>query len=299
LFPTTPRISVTIPAYNAAWCIRRAVDSVLAQTYRDFELIVINDGSTDATLDSLAGYGDQVRAISKPNGGLSSARNAGISAARGEFVAFLDADDWWLPEKLARQVALLDAQPNIGFCSTTTCVRGENGEDMGSWECPRIESSALETIFRANAAVAGSGSAVMVRKSILDKVGGFDEQLRSLEDIDMWMRLAAVSGYACIPETLACILKRSASMSGNLEVMRRSALAVMKKNRQFLAPGQQGAFWRQAYAEVLTDYAKWRYRSGHRVRAMTDLLYALALAPRGCGRLSLGLLLAMARQQKI
>ena len=88
-----PTVSVVIPAYNAAWCVRKAIDSVLAQDYRDFEVIVVNDGSTDDTADVLASYANTIRVIDQPNGGMSNARNAGIRAACGEFIAFLDSDD--------------------------------------------------------------------------------------------------------------------------------------------------------------------------------------------------------------
>lgn len=296
---TQPQVSVIIPAYNAAWCIRHAIDSVLAQSFRDFELIVVNDGSTDGTLDALRDYGDSVRIVSKPNGGLSSARNAGIAAARGEYVAFLDADDGWLPEKLMRQVALLDAHPETGFCSCATSVRTPTGEELPAWECPVIEHGILETIFRTNGAVAGSGSAVMARRALFAQVGGFDETLRSLEDIDMWMRLGAVCGYACIPERLAYILKHPESMSRNLDVMRASALTVMCKNRSLLPPAQRGSIWRAAYAATLADYAKWAYRSGRRGQALRDVMQGLALSPFRTGRLMLGLLRDMVLRRSL
>ncbi len=287
---TQTRVSVIIPAYNAAWCVRRAIDSVLAQSFRDFELIVVDDGSTDDTSEILRSYGTLIRIVSKPNGGLSSARNAGIAAAHGEYVAFLDADDGWLPEKLSRQVALLDAYPEIGFCSCATMVHTPAGETLSIWECPAVEGGVLETIFRTNGAVAGSGSAVMARCTLFAQVGGFDETLRSLEDIDMWMRLGAVSGYACIPEKLVFILKHPESMSRNLAVMRASALTVMQKNRSLLPPARRGSFWRAAYASTLADYAKWGYRTGQRNQALRDVLWGLALSPLRTGRLMLGLL---------
>jgi len=294
-----PRVSVIIPAYDAAWCVRRAVDSVIAQDYRDFELIVVDDGSRDNTVAILATYGATLQVVSKANGGLSSARNAGIAAARGEYLAFLDADDWWLPAKLARQVALLDDQPGLLFCACTTSVRTPDGQSLPDWRCGEGGGCALEDIFAVNAFVAGSGSAVMARRSGFARAGGFDEALRSLEDIDMWMRLAALGDYACLNEPLAVIEKRANSMSGNLDVMRAAAIQVMRKNRDLLPVARRGGFWRAAYAGMLTDYAKWAYRKGRSVQALGDLVHALALAPLQRGRLALSLLLALLTRQKI
>jgi glycosyltransferase involved in cell wall biosynthesis len=285
-----PVVSVIIPAYNAAWCIRRALDSVLAQTFTDFELIVVNDGSRDETLAVIAEYGDAVRVVDKANGGLSSARNAGVRAARGNYVAFLDADDWWLPEKLQRQVALMQSDASLGFCSTAARVEDPDGKELNIWACPRWSGPLLEHLFRENAAVAGSGSGVLVKRDVLMQVGDFDESLRSLEDIDMWMRLAAVASYGCIPEPLTVLLKHPDSMSRNLDVMREAAIRVMEKNRGLLPPRLQGAYWRSCMAGVYGDYAKWRYRAGRRIAALGDVLCLLGLAPVARGRLGLGLL---------
>lgn len=296
---SAPRVSVVIPAYNAAWCVRRALDSVLAQEYRDFEVIVVDDGSQDDTAAILATYGAALRVVRKPNGGLSSARNAGIAAAHGEYVAFLDADDWWLPGKLSRQVALMDSRRELLFCSTTSGVRTPEGRRLPDWRCGRGDRPALECIFAVNAHVAGSGSSVLAKREAFARAGGFDESLRSLEDIDMWMRLAALGGYACIDEPLAVIEKSADSMSGNLDVMRAAAIQVLRKNRALLPDGLRGAFWRGAFASMLSDYAKWAYRKGRTVQALGDLLHALSLAPLGRGRLSLSLLLAILTRQKI
>jgi glycosyltransferase involved in cell wall biosynthesis len=288
-----PLVSVVIPAYNAAWCVERAIDSVLAQGVRELELIVVDDGSTDGTAGALARYGDALRVIGKVNGGLSSARNAGIRAARGRYVAFLDADDRWLGNKLERQLALMEARRELAFCSTAARVEGPSGEALGEWRCRCGALPALEAIFATNAFVAGSGSAVLVRRDVLERVGGFDERLRSLEDIDMWMRLAAAGGYACIDEPLVVILKRPDSMSRNLDVMRGAAIAVMRKNRHLLPPGRRGAFWRHAYAGMLSDYAKWAWRARRRGQALRDVLAGLCLAPLSRGRLMASLLAAM------
>ena len=294
-----PRVSAIIPAYNAAWCIGRAIDSVLAQTYRNVELIVVDDGSQDDTAAILAGYGDLIRVITKPNGGLSSARNAGIQAAAGDYVAFLDADDWWHPDKLVRQVGLMERRPELVFCSTRTSVQTPDGAPLPDWCCARDNPSTLAAIFGTHALVAGSGSSVMARQAALKQAGGFDTSLRSLEDIDMWMRLATLGEYDCLDEPLTTIVKRADSMSGNLDVMRASAIAVMKKNRQLLPPALRNGYWRAAYAGMLADYAKWEYRRGRTWLAAAHLIQAMWLAPRQHGRLLAGLLFAILTRQTL
>jgi len=294
-----PAVSVVIPAYNAAEFVGRAIDSVLAQTLIDFEVIVVDDGSTDRTADVVAPYDARVRLLSKPNGGLSSARNAGIQAARGEYVAFLDADDWWMPEKLARQVSAMQARPDTVFCSTAARLVNPKGEMVGEWRCGSCHGSTLEAIFSINAHVAGSGSAVVARRQALLDTGGFDERLRSLEDIDMWMRLAAVGGYHCLDLPLAVILKQPQSMSRQLDTMRDAAIAVARKNRHLLPAHRQGAFWRCAYAGMLADYAKWEYREGRSGDALLHLAQVMLISPLRRGRLALGLLAAIALGQRI
>ncbi len=296
---SSSRISVIIPAYNAARCLRRAIDSVLQQDYRGFELIVVDDGSTDETALIADSYGRRLRLIRKSNGGLSSARNAGIKHAQGEYIAFLDADDWWLPSKLKLQAELMDNQPELVFCSTTTEVHSPEGGLIQLWRCGTVGTTALEEIFRVNAFVAGSGSAVMAKKTALLKAGGFDETLRSLEDIDMWMRLAAIGAYACIDTPLTAIEKHPDSMSGDLKVMRHSAIRVMKKNRSLLPPDKRSAFWRAAYAGMLSDYAKWSYRHGDSFRALADLLHGLVISPSHRGRQICGLILAILLRQTL
>lgn len=285
-----PVVSVVMPAYNVAWCVGRAVDSVLAQDYGACELIVVNDGSTDKTAEVLAAYGDAITVIHQGNRGMSAARNAGMRAARGEYVAFLDSDDWWLPGKLSRQVELLHSRPEIGFCSTAARVENPEGKLLNLWRCRHGRTDMLETLFAENAAIAGGCSAVMVRKSLLDRTGLFDESLRGFEDPDLWMRLAAVSGYACLDEVLAVILRREKSVSGNLDAMRAAAGKSMRKNRALLPSRLQGGFWRNCLAGVYTDYAKRAYRAGRHKLAYADTLHALILSPLGRGRLCLGLL---------
>lgn len=285
-----PTVSIVIPAYNAAWCIERAVDSVLAQTFRDFELIVVDDGSTDDTAEVLAVYRGALRVVTQPNGGMSSARNAGIRAATGRYIAFLDADDRWLPDKLALQVEVLEARPDLAFCAAIATLENPAGEKIGEWRGLGSATTGVSEVFANHAAVAGGASAVLARRHLVQELGGFDTDLAGAEDTDLWIRLAARGGFVCLDTPLVVVVRRPDSVSRNFGAMRRGALAMTRKNRILLPSGLRGAFWRRLYAGVLCDYAKWAYRDGRRRQAVRDLIGALCISPLGRGRLALGLL---------
>lgn len=291
---TNALISVIIPAHNAAAFIDKALQSVLAQSYPQFEVLVVNDGSTDNTADIINNYQDsRIRLINQINGGLSNARNTGIKEAQGDYLAFLDADDYWTSEKLEKQIALLKQNPDIGFCSSQSRIETPEGVFINNWHCPELSGSTLQSIFEHNAAITGSGSGVMVSTVLQKQAGFFDESLNSLEDIDMWMRYSAHSEYACLPETHTVITKRPDSMSRNLAIMRKSAIKVLRKNRKLLDKSAQKGFWHSCYASMLCDYAKWEARSGLKITAIGHLIQAFLYAPIRRGRLSLGLLLAI------
>lgn len=289
----SPEISVIVPAFNAAWCVGRALDSVLAQTRQPAQIVVVDDGSTDATAALLAGYGRRIEVIRQANAGMSAARNTGLRAARGELVAFLDADDWWRPRKLEVQVELLGRHPEIGFCSVAADLQGPGGEALGTWRCAGAEGDLVERLLAGEAVVAGGASSVMARASLLGAAGPFDPSLRGAEDADFWVRLAALAPYACIPEPLVVVTRNPASVSSNRDAMLEGALRMLRKHRRLLGRRSPGA-WRYCHASVLTDYAKWEYRDGLRGRAMLRLAQAALRSPLGRGRLALGLLVAMA-----
>jgi GT2 family glycosyltransferase len=279
--PSQPLISVVIPAHNAESFLCTAIDSVVSQTYPLIEIIIVDDGSVDATAKLALDYQDaRLIVLQKENGGAGSARNLGIEHAKGEYIAYLDADDFWMPDKLARQIQLMQENMNIGFTSTATKVQSITGEFLNYWLCPEVSTSSfLETLFLCTAAVAGSASSVMVRKDLQLKVGFFDESMRGQEDTDMWLRLSAAGEYACIPEVLTVVQKRPASRSTHLSSMRDSMMRMMKKNRHLLPAEKRGAFWRDALAGEFCDYAKWEARSGRRAQALLRLCQAFALSP--------------------
>jgi glycosyltransferase involved in cell wall biosynthesis len=182
-----PLVSVIIPTYNRGWILKEALDSVLAQDFCDFELIVVDDGSTDDTAEILAGCGPPVRVLTQPNRGVSAARNRGLAAARGQLVAFLDSDDLWLPGKLNEQVGFFRANPEAVVCQTQELwIR--DGVRVNPKERHRKFSGMI--FERCLPLCLVSPSAVMIRKCLFDVVGDFDEQLPACEDYDLWLRIS-------------------------------------------------------------------------------------------------------------
>jgi glycosyltransferase involved in cell wall biosynthesis len=182
-----PLVSVVIPAYNAGRYVEEAVDSVLAQTYPAVEILVVDDGSTDDTRERLDPYGDKIRYIRQDNAGPSAARNNGIRAARGRYVAFLDADDLFHPRRIELQVPVAEADPAVGLVAS-----GQVEGDEVRWEpiptdpIPVDHVRLEDLVLRSRFGTCG----VLVRAECFAAVGVFDESLGSAEDLDMWMRIA-------------------------------------------------------------------------------------------------------------
>jgi glycosyltransferase involved in cell wall biosynthesis len=241
-------VSVIIPTYNRAALVKEAVASVLAQTCRDFELLVVDDGSTDGTPEALAAYAGEIRVLSRPDrGGVSAARNAGIAAARGEWLAFLDSDDLWLPEKLERQMAFMEAHPQLLLSQTeeTWVRRGVrvNPPQTHKKEGGRIFLRSLERCLV-------SPSAVVLHRRLIDDHGGFDEDLPAAEDYDLWLRLGWRYDVGLLPESL--IIKRGGhpdQLSGQWGLDRWRIQALQK----LLAAPDLPEPYRQAARRTLED----------------------------------------------
>lgn len=183
----SPAVSVIIPTYNRAWIVKEAIDSVFAQTYRDFELIVVDDGSTDDTCSVLNAFGSKISVIRQGNQGVSAARNAGIKASNGRYIAFLDSDDCWLAEKLSVQVAFFNDRPDAMICQTEeTWIR--NGLRVNPKNRHKKPSGPIFIPSLALCLV--SPSAVMMPKTLFKTVGMFDETLPACEDYDLWLRVS-------------------------------------------------------------------------------------------------------------
>ena len=228
-------VTAVIPAFNYARFLPRAIESVLSQTYREIECIVVDDGSTDNTSEVLARYQTRVRAIAQNNRGLSAARNTGIHAAAGEFIAFLDADDLWLPAKIAEQLAAFQAQPNLGAIGCGAELVDAAGVhirflDYAQRHPVLHESWNQVSQFRAVALrqfwVSASGSGALIPKRTFEDVGVFDETLRAAEDWDMWLRIAAKYPIFNVDDVLVRIFQHGSSSFRNADKMERNQWSV-------------------------------------------------------------------------
>jgi glycosyltransferase involved in cell wall biosynthesis len=182
-----PLVSVIIPTYNRGWILKEAIDSVLAQDYKDFELIVVDDGSTDNTREILDSYGRDLIVLRQANRGVSAARNRGIAEAHGRLVAFLDSDDIWLPRKLLRQVDFFNSIPDA-VINQTEEIWIRNGVRVNPKNRHRKPSGMI--FERSLGLCLVSPSAVMIQKNLFNAVGVFDENLPACEDYDLWLRIS-------------------------------------------------------------------------------------------------------------
>ncbi len=182
-----PYISVIIPTYNRSWILKEAIDSVLAQNISDFEIIVVDDGSTDDTAALLTNYENKIIIIRQENRGVSAARNAGIAMAKGKYLAFLDSDDVWLTDKLSCQIAFFHLHSEAVICQTDELwIR--NGVRVNPKNRHKKPSG---MIFEPSLQLClVSPSAVMIRKSLFDEIGLFNEAFPACEDYDLWLRIS-------------------------------------------------------------------------------------------------------------
>jgi glycosyltransferase involved in cell wall biosynthesis len=270
--PTTPGLcSVVIPAYQAGRFVARAIESALDQTYAPYEIVVVNDGSTDDTAEVVRGFGDRVRYVEQANGGLPVARNTGIGVARGEFVAFLDADDWWAPARLERCIAELRVCPGIDVVTTDAYLVIDDAPtgdryygDFAPVEFP-VPGEQLRALLERNFVFVSA----VVRRSLLERVGPFDPQFRRAEDYDLWLRVLRAGGaIGLVREPLAYYTLRPDSLSANRPLQWRQHLGVLEKHlpglwRDGVRTGP-GLYFQVARAAT----AERRYRAALRFLAM-------------------------------
>jgi glycosyltransferase involved in cell wall biosynthesis len=222
-----PDVSVIIPSYNSACYLTDAVDSVLAQTVQDIEVLVIDDGSTDDTEAVMRRYGPPVRYLRQPNSGVAVARNHGIEASRSRYVAFLDADDTWMPRKLERQLTALEQHPQYRACYSAFLKVTSDLKPLGVSRSQGQRSVLEDLLFRGN--VIGSICTVLCDRSIFAATGGFDPALSQCADWDMWVRIARVTDFLYLDEPLVTYRQHDSNMSRNAPLLERDSLLVLEK----------------------------------------------------------------------
>lgn len=271
-----------IPNYNCGRFIGRAIDTVLAQTYQPIEVIAVDDGSTDESMDVLARYGSNIRVISQRNAGVSAARNTGVRESHGELVAFLDADDEWHAEKLEKQVALFD-RPGVGLVYCGIEYIDEAGRPLGTNVSGRrgrvLKAFAL---LRGTVVLAG-GSTVVVRRECFDEAGLFDLEMSTAADWDMWRRIACHYEVDSAREILMRYRLRRSSMHRNVDVFARDMLHAF--SRMFADPAAKEVhrLRRRAYSRLYLTFSGSYLYAGDRRQCVAYAMRSIVLWPPSIG----------------
>ncbi|QDL09642.1 glycosyltransferase family 2 protein [Brasilonema octagenarum UFV-E1] len=222
-----PKVSVVIPAYNAMTYLPETMESVQRQTFSDFEVLIINDGSADNIVEWVSQLVDpRVKLICQTNQGVPLARNKGIANAQGEYIAFLDADDLWEPTMLEKQVGCLENNPTVGLVHTWMAVIDAQSQPTGRVMISNAEGDVWKQLVVQNTV---PSSSVMVRRGCFDTVGGFDPNLRNIDDWDMWIRIAARYPFAVIKEPLMHYRMHLNNMTKNWQVVEEAFEMIIEK----------------------------------------------------------------------
>jgi glycosyltransferase involved in cell wall biosynthesis len=252
-----PRVSVLMPVFNGERWIRDALDSALAQTYRDFEIVVYDDGSRDASraiaLDYQAAHPGRVRVFWQDNAGLARVRNATLRVARGELLAFLDCDDVWLPHHLATAVACFDAEPGLALVHANIVRIGPEGQLLDParprWRA-RHRGDPFAALFLRREHI--SNVTAVVRRSVVDRVGDFDPRFHGCEDRDLWLRVAHDHPVHYVDQVTARYRMHGNNTSGNLDRMLEARRELVAK---FAGTPRGRALRRRALAAIEVEAA--------------------------------------------
>ena len=230
-----PSVSVVIPSYNCGHCLPEALESVFAQTFKDFEIIVVDDGSTDDTSAVVARFGSRIRCIRQENRGLPAARNRGIRASAAPYIALLDADDVWFPEKLTEQIPAFSEDSEIGLVYSDLRVVYDDGQIVPSFLHSRPLAGSgyvFDRILRSGFIIPSSA---VVRRTCIEQVGLFDESMRSHEDVELWSRICHAWKVKLISKPLLMRRQRAGSLTGSEDL--RSLYGLKFYQKVLLIPG--------------------------------------------------------------
>lgn len=279
-----PKISVIIPAFNPGAYLGAAVRSVLAQSFEDWEMVVIDDGSTE-DISPQVPSDPRIRVRRQVNLGLARARNAGIHESRGTWLAFLDADDLWLPTKLQSQLDLLEERPCVALCDTRFEMINERDEVVGPGY-QGYHKSYLDLLTGCGICV----STVMVRKHCIDEVGLFDIDVAGCEDYDMWLKISRKFELARVESCQAQYRIHSQNMSRNYAMMYKNFKRVLRKHQVLARSANDGPATRAVsvgferasdlFASQAIDQARQAFRKKKLLSALGHLERAFKMNPR-------------------
>lgn len=276
-----PKVDVIIPAYNAAKYLPAAIESVVAQTFEDWRILLIDDGSTDNTAEVVAPYieqlGEKLKYIYQPNAGLPAARNAAIRNSSAELLALLDADDLWLPCRLAESVKCFVGRPRVGLAYGLISRIDADGKVLDTFGGNLTHAEGQIASYIYTREVQLPCPTMTFRRSCVDEVGLFDETMRATEDRDMWLRIALRYDVALAPKVIALYRMSQGSMSADLDRMEAAQTRFVEKH--YGAPGCGWVARRVALARIYRDKAEALAARGDRVAAVKDLLRASITCP--------------------
>ena len=286
-----PVVSVIVPTYKGTEFLREAIDSILAQTYPAVEPVIINDGSPDNTAEVLAEYGDRIVAITQQNAGTASARNRGLKEITGDYVAFLDHDDLWHPDKLEKQMALFNQFPEAGMVYCGRQFFDHYTRKITSEHPAEAELNVHQLLSMQAIAL----QAVVIKKSIIDELGGFDTGISGADDWELTIRIAAKYRVLGVPECLVDIRGHEGQQSINSDYMYQRIAIVLDRYRNLhtncseCAAAQKAAwhFLNEMYYQQMLGQARTAIKSGKPIKGITLLMKGLRKHPQALLRVPL------------
>lgn len=279
-----PTVSAIIPVFNGERYIRQAIGSVIAQSFRDFELLVVDDGSTDGTAEAVRSCGNSLHYICQSNGGASKARNEGIRRSRARYVAFLDADDLWKPEKLAAQVEYLERHAAVGLVHCDIEWIDQDGIPFMRWRNSEREEGYYRLFMQGHAVFVSSA---MFRRGLLERSGLFDEGFKKagLEDIDFWSKLADITQFSCVSAPLVQhrVHRRSTCrmLEGTPVPFKHRRLLLKKMLARFGANEARCRFLQGEMVSYRSDLGKWLVGRGRIAAGRKQLVESILFNMRG------------------
>jgi len=272
-------VSVIIPNYNYAQYLRGAIESVLGQTYSNIEIIVVDDGSTDGSKELIGSFGNKITPVFQRNEGVSAARNNAVNASSGEYLAFLDADDSWMPEKVEKQFNLFQTDSALGLVHVGVIEVDENGSTL----LERFEGLdgeiSNDLLMLKREGILGGGSGLMVPRKVFDEVGGFDLRLSTSADWDLFYQISSRYQVGFVPELLLKYRIHGSNMHGNVAVMEHDMTTAFEK----IFRGESTPLSRQSYGGLYKTLAGSYFRAGDYSEFIRSAIKSVAYRPGNLG----------------